>query len=308
MKSILLFAISLLISAFSFAQCSELFISEYVHAYGNDRAIEIYNPTNQAVNLNGYMLVRYSNGGTTPSPVGLSHVLPSAECWVAVSDKRDTNGVDQDTVVSAELQAKADTFLCPVYTINKMMYFNGDDVVTLEKTNGVYVDIIGKIGQDPGIAWTADTLNGFTSAGGARWWTKRQTLVRKYGIQQGITTNPNYFNPAAEWDSLGVRVFSTLGWHQNQCQPNGIISSQAKQNDCFFYPNPSTTGFFLVKGTEIIQSVEMINMVGQSVLFEENSLERGDMKVITNDLEKGVYMVSVKFADGSIVSKKVIIK
>lgn len=39
--------------------CSDLFISEYVEGSYNNKAIEIYNPTNQPVNLSDYQLVRY---------------------------------------------------------------------------------------------------------------------------------------------------------------------------------------------------------------------------------------------------------
>ncbi len=308
MKQTLLSFIVLLISASSFAQCNDLFISEYVQGYGNNRALEIYNPTNAAVDLSQYQLVRYSNGGTTPYAVALSNTLAPAECWVVVSDKRDPNGTGYDTIVDPALIAAADTFLCPVYNVNKMMYFNGNDAVTLEKSNGTYVDLIGKIGEDPGIAWTADTANGFTSAGGARWWTRRNTLIRKYNVQQGITANPAYFNPAAEWDSLGNQVFDHLGWHQNVCQPNSINTPIKKKNDCFFYPNPAVNGWFMVKGTEIISSVEVINSVGQIVISKKNDLARGDMKITTENIEAGMYVINVYFADKSTVTKKIIIR
>ncbi len=308
MKQFLLLSFALILSVFSFGQCNDLFISEYFHGYGNNRALEIYNPTATTVDLSQYQLVRYSNGGTTPNAVGLSNKLDPEECWVVVSDKRDPAGTGLDTMVDPALQALADTFVCPVYSINKMMYFNGNDAITLEKiSDGTYVDIIGKVGEDPGTAWTADTANGFTSAGGARWWTRRATLIRKYDIQDGVTTNPPYFNPAAEWDSLAVMTMDHLRWHNNLCHPSGLNPIE-KKNDCFFYPNPSSTGFFLVKGTEIIKSVEVVNVVGQMVITEQNPVQRGEMKIFTNNLENGIYMVNVNFADGSSVTKKVIIK
>ena len=44
MKKSLLFLASLFIASGLFAQCSELFISGYVEGYGNNRALELYNP------------------------------------------------------------------------------------------------------------------------------------------------------------------------------------------------------------------------------------------------------------------------
>jgi predicted extracellular nuclease len=45
--------------------CTELFISEYVEGWSNNKALEIYNPTSQAINLSGYFVSRYSNGSTS---------------------------------------------------------------------------------------------------------------------------------------------------------------------------------------------------------------------------------------------------
>ena len=41
--------------------CSDLFISEYVEGSGNNKALEIYNPTTTSIALNGYKIERYSN-------------------------------------------------------------------------------------------------------------------------------------------------------------------------------------------------------------------------------------------------------
>ncbi len=46
------------------AQCDELFFSEYVEGYANNKALEIYNPTSEAINLSGYSIARFSNGST----------------------------------------------------------------------------------------------------------------------------------------------------------------------------------------------------------------------------------------------------
>ena len=41
------------------------------------------------------------------------------------------------------------------------MYFNGDDGITLEN-QGSIIDIIGKVGEESGSAWTDDTSAGYT--------------------------------------------------------------------------------------------------------------------------------------------------
>lgn len=75
------------------AQCSELFISEYVEGYGNNRALEIYNPTNAAIDLSEYSVGRFSNGGTSYVGIALSaEMIQPYETYVIVLDKRDSLG------------------------------------------------------------------------------------------------------------------------------------------------------------------------------------------------------------------------
>jgi predicted extracellular nuclease len=305
MKKTLLFLFALTISAVTIAQ-NQLFISEYVEGSGNNRALELYNPTSADVVLqdSGFRFVRYSNGGPTPYTVAITGTVPSKGTWVAVSDKRDPNGTGYDTMVDPALQAKADTFLCPSYSVNKTFYFNGNDAMTLELPNGVYVDIIGEIGVNPGDAWTMDASAGYTSALGGRWWTKNHTLIRKLSVKHGVTANPTPFIVGTEWDSLPKNTFIFLGSHTTSAN----IQNVKKTNNAFFYPNPSTNGWFMVKGTEIIESVEVLNVIGQSIVFLKNPAKRGDMRISTSDFTKGIYMVRINFADNSSIVKKIIIE
>lgn len=307
MKQTLLLVVAVIVSTLTFAQ-NEIFISEYVEGSHTNKAIELYNPTGTDVVLqhDGFRLVRYSNGDGVGAgtEVLITGIVPSHGTWVAVSDKRDPNATGYDTMVDPALQAKADTFLCPVYSVNKMFYFNGNDAVTLEKANGVYVDIIGEIGVDPGICWTMDANAGYTSALGGRWWTANHTLIRKPTVAGGVTVNPSPFIVGNEWDSLPNNTFSNLGSHLYTVGIKDVV----KSNNAFFFPNPSTQGWFMVKGTAVINSVEIMNIVGQSISFIENPAQRGDMKITTENWIPGIYMVKINFDDNSSIVKKVIIK
>ena len=136
------------------AQCSEIFISEYIEGWSNNKALELYNPTNAAVDLSDYRLERYSNGATAAQDnqkVDLSGTLAANSVVVVVLDKQDPDGVDFEAPVWDELAEAADLWVCPVYEENNTMYFNGNDAMVLRKisTNAV-IDIFGKIGEDPG--------------------------------------------------------------------------------------------------------------------------------------------------------------
>lgn len=82
------------------AQCNELFISEYVEGTSNNKAIEIYNPTNAAINLSGYQVGRYDNGNTLFQGARLPNVmLAPYQTFVAVLDKRVVTGTGNEAPI-----------------------------------------------------------------------------------------------------------------------------------------------------------------------------------------------------------------
>ena len=166
------------------AQCDELFISEYIEGWSNNKAIEIFNPTGSAIDMSDYRLERYSNGATAADEnqkVDLSGTIEPGDVLVYVLDKQDPDGVDFEAPVWDELAAVADVWLCPVYEENNAMYFNGNDAMVLRKisTNSA-IDIFGVIGEDPGSAgWDEVTQN--------------HTLVRRPEVTGGclLYTSPS---------------------------------------------------------------------------------------------------------------------
>ncbi len=189
--------------------CSELILSEYVEGWGNNKAVEIYNPTPNSIDLSFYQVARYSNGSTSPSPVWLSGTIQPYDVFVVVLDKRDPNGTGLEEPIDAELEAVADLFVNPVFNLpTSALYFNGNDAVALLNNSGTVIDILGRIGEDPGVAWSDQ--NG-------TWWTANHTLVRKANIEVGDFNGFDAFMPELEWDSLPVNTFSGLGTHQSTC-------------------------------------------------------------------------------------------
>lgn len=209
--------------------CSELFISEYLEGLSNNKALEIYNPTGQAVDLSGYFVVRYDNGSSTPTvlnAVQLRGTVASHDVQVAVLDKRDPNGEGQEAPIWDDLAAKADEFYCPDYNSSKAFYWNGNDAVVLFKgvipagtplampisslQNVQVVDIFGKIGENPGEpnqggGWTYD---GTPVANGGVVVSADHFLVRKPSVKKGVKSiNIPAFVPQTEWDSLAFFVY-----------------------------------------------------------------------------------------------------
>ena len=72
--------------------CSDLFFSEYVEGYGQNKAIEIYNPTTAPIDLSDYQIERYSNGATNSSAGGVTNLtgmLVSGDAFVITNGETD---------------------------------------------------------------------------------------------------------------------------------------------------------------------------------------------------------------------------
>src|SRR5690554_4404003 len=336
MKKILL-SLGLLLSASISAQdCSDLFISEYVEGWSNNKALEIYNPTDQAVDLSEYIVVRYSNGSSfagSEAAVRLSGTIAPYDVYVAVLDKRDP-GTGQDAPVWDSLQAKADGFYCPNYNVSKAMYFNGNDAVTLEKgtladlDNGdtQLIDLFGKIGEDPDVG---DPYNGWTTespfVGVGTVISTDYSLIRKNGIKKGISVAPGSNNLMVEWDTIPAVIpmldqngdpildgngnpriegnWASLGIHDCEC--GELAVNTESMINLSIYPNPSTNGEFNFASESNIVNVEVYSAVGQKVFAQENNAGIQSINIGENP---GVYLVNIKTASGVVTSRRVIVK
>ncbi len=171
------------------AAALDLFISEYIEGGSYNKAIEIYNGTGATVDLSQYSLELYSNGSSTPSAsVSLSGALADGDVFVV-----------SHASAAAEIQAVTDL------TSSSVANFNGDDAVALLK-DGVYIDVIGQIGTDPGSYWGTSPIT-----------TADHTLVRKESICMGDPDGSDAFDPAAEWDSYAKDTMTMLGSHTANC-------------------------------------------------------------------------------------------
>lgn len=167
--------------------CSDLFISEYLEGTGNNKALEIYNPTLEPINLGPYRLECYNDGSLTPvNSLNLQGILQPGEAYVIGND-----------AASPEIQAASNVF-------SQVTFFNGNDPIVLRK-DGAIIDIMGIIGPE------ADPVepNGFVVADGEGN-MKDHTLVRKVNINQGSL---NWLTGQAEWDVYPNNTASFLGSH-----------------------------------------------------------------------------------------------
>ena len=282
--------------------CSDLFISEYVEGPGNNNAIEIYNPTSFDIDLSDYTINRYGNGSSSdPEVWQLSGTINSGDVVVVGNGQQDSVWVSTywSLPVDAAFFALLDDHCSGDYSSNNTFYFNGDDAMTIEK-NGNIIDVFGKVGEDPGAAWTDDISAGYTDANGGTWWTKRQTLIRKPSVQNGVTQNPILFDPSLEYDSLPDATYTSLGAHNCDCFGTSNISENLAKPSFVLYPNPVSKGSSVTVNSNFeIKKISLRNVIGKDLSFKNT--------IYTENLSSGVYILQISFLNGkSSVAKLVI--
>lgn len=162
-----------------------LFISEYVEGSSFNKALEIYNNTGSSLDLSGYKIEKYTNGGASPqATITFSSFLLA------------------DGSVYVLCHGNANASILGVCNLqNNSLDFNGNDTIVLKDPLNNILDVIGQIGFDPGVEWGT----GNTS-------TADNTLIRKCEIEHGDTNGYDSFNPSIEWDGYAVNSLF-LGSH-----------------------------------------------------------------------------------------------
>ncbi len=189
------------LSAGSPAVAPSLIFSQYIEGSGNNKAIEIFNVTNDTLDLADYRIAQAVNGGgwayyhTFPAGATLA---PNA-VWVIVTNQVDS--AIYDTTLANE-----------VLGYPSVVHHNGDDARGIEMTEDggttwTLVDIIGDPDNDPGSGWN---VAGVSTA------TKDHTLIRKSSIIEG---NTNWIAVAgndslsSEYEVYPQNTFAGLGSH-----------------------------------------------------------------------------------------------
>ena len=282
--------------------CSDLFISEYVEGSGNNKAIEVYNPTGSSINLSNYRLIRFSNGSSFSNPIDdidstdLVGTIASYSVHVLVNGQTVTAG--SSPACSPVLQALANQL---DHAYGAPTYMNGDDAIGLVRISPYkLIDIFGRIGEQPATAWS--DVSPYIGTTG-KWWTKDHSMQRKASIKVGVMSNPAAFNPKLEWDSLPRDNWTKLNGHDCDCKPVGI-NENVKAVYLKVFPNPSNSSEIAFVSDNIIKEVKIFNAVGQVVYVSSTN----DKTVVLRNLNltSGIYYATVKNSVGTKTEKIII--
>jgi predicted extracellular nuclease len=298
MNKILLLSLSLISLAAAQAQCNQIFISEVIEGWSNNKAVEIYNPTASTVNLNGIGLVRFSNGSTSYGSIAMldGYSIASNDVIVVVLDKQDQAGTGLEAPVWDDLAAAADVFINPTYDNGVWpMYFNGNDAIAIVSNNGqTLIDLYGRIGEGTGFGgWSA---YGTDETGATLYATTDHTQIRKSTVTSGITMNPSTFDVFAQYDTLPANTFTFLGAHTCDCN---VSVSENVERPISIYPNPVTGDILNVVSPNIIRSIRIYDNTGRVVFANGTILDRMT-RIQTSNLSKGAYTVEVVSENGAV--------
>lgn len=250
---------------------SELFFSEYLEGESNNKALEIANLTDVAINLSNYSIARQSNGGLNgtewDSFMPLQGTISSNDVYVIVNE-----AAQEHSASKSQAAREAGEYLIEVADSIRVhdgdtnfgapINFNGNDPVGLFK-NGTLIDIIGVYN------------------GGASNFAKDKTLRRKSNIFQPNTT----FDLDNEWEVFDKNNASNFGTH------SAIILSVNNFNAkklIHFYPNP-IKDFLHIKTRKNVffSEIRIYDWIGREVIYKKDNTKNISFK----NLPKGFYLL-----------------
>lgn len=206
-----------------------------------------------------------------------------------------------------DLEGRADGFFDPTYDNNNPMYFNGNDAVALIEGTAVspdgsnILDVVGVVGEDPaGGAWTMP--NG-------SWITRDRTIVKRSSVKEGRLVVKGVAPDTlvySEWDIYPKNTFYVIdGGHDCECDPTFVSTRQINTVDFNIYPNPASANrAIMIEAEAPINSVAFSNLLGQTVQTTAFDGSQPRLEVQVPDLATGIYLVTIRFKDNSITTRK----
>ena len=186
----------------------DLFFSEYIEGSSNNKALEVYNPTEETLDLDDYLIYTNYNGndfnlqyvfpeGTTLAP-GDVFVVANSSAWDEILRAAD------DTTTYSSSNAY-------------VAHFNGDDVRALAKIKDgdtTFIDVVGDYDFDADSSYD-DPGSGFDVAG-VNNATANHTLIRKPDVTMGNldwTVSAGTGELDSEWLVYEQNYFLNIGGH-----------------------------------------------------------------------------------------------
>jgi PKD repeat protein len=174
--------------------CDQLMISEYLCGSSQNKAIELVNASNNALNLSDWSIALFTDGSNVPSQtLNLNGSLLPYQTYVLANPAADP-----------AIQANANI-------LSGICSFTGNDVIALVH-QGTIVDMVGVIGENPIPGWAIGA-----------------SATHAIDMRRDITVsapNADWNNALSGWIAYPSNTFDNLGTHDFNC---GTFQSQTPQ-------------------------------------------------------------------------------
>lgn len=228
----------------SFGQeVTELYFSKYAEGSSNNKFVEIYNGTDQTIDLSGYAYPTVSNAPTT---TGVHEYWNDFEPGAEILPG-DVYIIAHPSANAAILQEADET-----YTYMS----NGDDGMALAfgtEDNYVVLDWIGDFNGDPGSGWE---VAGVSNA------TKDKTLIRKSTV----------CGPNDDWADAAGTSAEDSEWI---VQPQDTWDGLGSYTGCVSNPDPTLTITSPSNGTEFIAGTTSVTLSLSVLDFTVGAIDSG---------------------------------
>ncbi len=272
------------------------FFSDYMEGSSNNKALEIYNPSLDTMNLDNYQIAQSVNGGGWQYyhqfPAGAK--LAPGDAWIITTD-----------AAFADLQAIADEVLA----YPSVVHFNGDDaraLIRISGTDTTFCDVFGVPTEDPGTGWD---VAGVTNA------TVNHTLLRKASVTQGDTswaTSAGTDAENSEWIVFPQDTYKYFGMYPvtDFNEPNDSLAvatpiASGDTLDATIDPESDLDFYTFTLATQSSVTINMLidgysSLDGEVALFsadstmiasQDGSSSGGDEQLAFNALDAGTYYI-----------------
>ncbi len=198
MRAAFLLTLTFILSYSAVNAQSTLLFSEYIEGSGNNKAIELFNPTDTEVNLANYQIAQSNNGGGWQYYHAFSTGASISPYGTYVLANDGIDAALYDTTLADE-----------VLGYPSVVHHNGNDaraVIYISGADTTLIDVFGDPDSDA-----------YWSVGDTTEATHEYTLVRKSDVTTGNTTALGSFgtdDASSEWVVYPQNDFSHLGMHK----------------------------------------------------------------------------------------------
>ena len=275
----------------------DLFFSEYAEGSNENHYLEIYNPTNETIDLTNY---GFPSVGNSPTNVG------EYEYW----NDFPTNATIAPNQVYMIAHPDADATILNQADMTHQYLSNGNDGYALvfgNESNYYIVDWLGDWNGDPGDGWdVAGVENG----------TLNHTLVRKPHVLSGNlswTSSAGTNTDNSEWTVYEQDTWDYLGFHAIDILKTNQTTFPLEFRLLNIFPNPfnpTTTIKYSVE-TRQIMSLRIYDITGQlRETLIDGFIESGSHTIQWNasNQPNGIYFVRLQVQGHSQNQKIILLK